>query len=335
MTDRTVLLIGGRSFIGGHVCRVLLRRNYRVLLHSSSSSDFRNLCDLIPHPAIEPVVCRYDQPDELRAVTGRSRFLIYAGLPYSKQSIGWSARANQDLLQFQSTLKIIAASQIERSAFVSVSGTIGRVAGGVADETRFAADQPPAGWGHLSQKIALESLIAQHVNEGLNAVIVNPSMCVGEFDTKPSTGEFFRFFARAPFSLMPEALLNLVDVEDAALGAVLAMEQGEVGQRYILGGINTTMGALIRRIKHLEGKPMPRVAMPRQLAVPAAYCCEVLNLVARRPAPIVPLLGIELIEQGSQHLSSRKAERAFGFKAKDPWPAVDRSYRWYKENAIL
>jgi dihydroflavonol-4-reductase len=335
MTTRTALLIGGRSFIGGHVCRVLLRRDYRVLLHSSSSCDFKNLRDLMPSAAIEPVVCRYDQPDELRAMMDRSRFIIYAGLPYSKQSIGRTAQANRDAGHFKSILKIIAASAVEKSAFVSVSGTIGRVTGGLADETRFAADQPPTGWGHLNQRIALESMIAQYVQNGLNAVIVNPSMCVGEFDTKPSTGEFFRFFARAPFSLMADALLNLVDVEDAALGVVLALEKGEAGQRYILGGANTTMGALIERIRRLAGKSMPRIALPRRLAIPAAYFFEVLNLLLRRPAPVVPLLGIELIEQGSQHLSSDKAQRMLAFRSKDPWPAVDRSYQWYKDNAIL
>jgi dihydroflavonol-4-reductase len=335
MTRRTVLLIGGRSFIGGHVCRVLLRRDYRVLLHSSLSSDFKNLRDLMPSTSIEPVVCRYDQPDELRELMDRSQFIIYAGLPYSKQSIGRTAWANQVAAQFKSILKVIAASEVEKSVFVSVSGTIGRVTGGLADETRFAADQPPTGWGHLNQKIALENMIAQCVQNGLNAVIVNPSMCIGEFDTKPSTGEFFRFFARAPFSFMADALLNLVDVEDAALGVVLALEKGEAGQRYILGGTNTTLGALVERIRRLEGKSMPRISVPRRLAIAVAYFFEVLNLLLERPAPVVPLLGIELIEQGSQHLSSAKAERMLDFRPKDPWPAVDRSYRWYKDHAML
>jgi hypothetical protein len=43
------------------------------------------------------------------------------------------------------------------------------------------------------QTIASERMVVRLVSTGLQAVIVNPSMCVGDFDTKPSTGEFLSF----------------------------------------------------------------------------------------------------------------------------------------------
>jgi dihydroflavonol-4-reductase len=331
----TVLLFGGRSFIGGHVCRVLLRRGYNVLLHSRSSADFKNLQGILPDAAIEPVLCRFDQHDELRKLMDRCKFAIYAAIPYSKQSIGRGGRTNRELVEFDTTLNILAASEIIKSVFISVSGTVGRVAGGLADETRSPGRDTPKGWGHLSQKIASEQLISEQVRNGLQAVIVNPSMCVGEFDTKPSTGEFFRFFARFPFALMPSALLNIVDVQDVAEGTILALEKGIVGQRYILSGTNTTMGALIQRIRQLHGRSGTPVAIPRRVAILAAWLSEVLNLVVRGPAPIMPLLGVELIGQGSQHLTCGKAARELGFEPGDAWTAVDKSYRWYKENKML
>ena len=331
----TVLLFGGRSFLGGHICRALLRQGYRVLLHSRSSGDFKNLSEVLPNAAIEAAVCDFTNQVELRKLMDRSRFVIYAAIPYSKQSIGQSSKIRRDLLEFELTLDILSASRVERSVFVSVSGTIGRVAGGLADETRCAGSDASGGWGHLKQKVASEAIIARRVRDGLRAVIVNPSMCVGEYDTKPSTGEFFRFFSRFPFALMPNELLNIVDVEDVALGTILALENGVPGQRYILSGANTTIGDLIRRIKKLGGQSMPRVVVPRPVAVLSAYCFELVNLVIRRPAPVVPLLGLELIEQGSQHLTCAKAQRELGFEPRDPWPAVDRSYRWYKQNRML
>jgi len=331
----TVLLFGGRSFLGGHICRALVRRGYRVLLHSRSSGDFKNLRDLIPCTAIEPVVCGFDKHEELQSLMGRSQFMIYAAIPYSKQSIGRSPRVQGDFLEFQSNLNLVTISNIKRAVFVSVSGTIGRAEGGVADETCAARSKRPRSWGHLTQKIASEEMILRFVRNGLPAIIVNPSMCVGEYDTKPSTGEFFRYISWLPFALMPDALLNIVDVEDVAIGTVLALEKGAVGERYILCGTNTNMGALIRRIKKLGGKSTPRVPIPRSIAVVTAYFFELLNLVVRRPEPVVPLLGIELIEQGSQHLSCGKAASKLGFVGGDAWAAVDRAYHWYVKNGIL
>ncbi len=201
----TVLLLGGRSFIGGHICRALIARGYHVLLHSRSSADFRNLSDIIPNAAVEPVVCGLDRHDELRALMDKCQFAVCAAIPYSKQSIGQRRAIHRDAQEFEATLAMLSASRIAKSVFVSVSGTIGRVAGGLADETRLAAHDPPTGWGHLVHKIAAEEMIGRYVRNGLRAVIVNPSMCVGAFDTKPSTGEFFKFFTRSPWSLMPEA----------------------------------------------------------------------------------------------------------------------------------
>jgi dihydroflavonol-4-reductase len=135
-----------------------------------------------------------------------------------------------------------------------------------------------------------------------------------------------------PFALMPQERLNIVDVEDVALGTVLALERGAPGQRYILSGTNTSVGALIRRVRELDGKSMPRLAIPRSMAIGAAYICEVFNLIVRGPKPVVPLLGIELIEQGSQHLSCEKARNELGYAPRDAWLAVERAHRWYEKN---
>jgi dihydroflavonol-4-reductase len=331
----TVLLFGGRSFLGGHICRALVKRGYRVLLHSTSSGNFRNLSDVIPDVAIEAAFCGFGEHEELRRLMGRCHFAIYAAVPYSRQSIGQSSRVRRDLIEFEATLNFLAISNIDKTVFVSVSGTIGRVEGGVANESCIMGPGRPKSWGHLTQKTASEEMILRFVRNGLKAVIVNPSMCVGEHDTRPSTGEFFIFISWLPFALMPNASLNIVDVEDVAIGTILALEKGAVGERYILCGINTNMGALIQRIKKLRGKPMPRVAIPRSIAIPAAYFFELINVVARRDKPLVPLLGIELIEQGSQHLTSAKAIDKLGFAAGNAWPAVDRAFHWYVKHGIL
>jgi nucleoside-diphosphate-sugar epimerase len=73
----TVLLFGGRSFLGGHICRALVKRGYRVLLHSTSSGNFRNLSDVIPDVAIEAAFCGFGEHEELRRlwVAVISRFM--------------------------------------------------------------------------------------------------------------------------------------------------------------------------------------------------------------------------------------------------------------------
>ncbi len=141
----TVLLFGGRSFLGGHICRALVRGGYRVLLHSRSSGAFNNLPDLVPDARIEPVACGFDDHAAMRTLMRRAQFIVHSAIPYSKQSIGQSGKSRRDLQQLEAMLDILATATIKKSVFVSVSGTIGRVAGGVADETRMAGGRRRAG----------------------------------------------------------------------------------------------------------------------------------------------------------------------------------------------
>lgn len=328
----TVLLFGGRSFLGGHICRVLVDRGYRVLLHSRSSGTFKNLPGVAPGPQVEIATCDFTEIARLRELMGRSSMVIHAAIPYFIQSIGQRDAVRDGLADFELTLGLLAASKIRKAVFVSVSGLADKAIG-----THGPAPGPPTGrlWCNHAAKLSAERMIMRHVEDGLPAAIVNPAMCVGAFDTKPSTGEFFRFFARSPFLFMADAPLDMVDVEDAALGAVLAMERGTCGQRYLLSGTRTTVGDLMRRIKQLEGRPMPRLHLPRAVAVGAALLSESLNLVLRRPKPAVPLMGIELIEQGATQLNCGKAAGELGFATGDAWAAVDRAHRWYKANQLM
>src|SRR5579875_428586 len=95
--------------------------------------------------------------------------------------------------------------------------------------------------------------------EGMDVVIVNPSTPVGPYDVKPTpTG---RIVLDTMLGRMPgyvETGLNLVAVEDVAIGHLLAYERGRAGERYILGNRNMHFGELVRLIAELAGRKPPR-----------------------------------------------------------------------------
>ena len=99
--------------------------------------------------------------------------------------------------------------------------------------------------------------------DGLPAVIVNPSTPVGPRDVKPTpTG---RIIVEAASGRMPAYVdtgLNLVHVDDVAAGHLLAFEHGRIGERYILGGDNLPLAEMLGEIAR-SGWPHPS---PRPLA---------------------------------------------------------------------
>ncbi len=306
---QTVVVFGGRSFIGDHICRALVARGYNV----------------------RSVGCSIKDHERLRKSLAGCDGLVYAAIPYFTQSLCNSSTAYRAIAEFKSFLKFLSSVRIKKAVFVSICGTIGS-AKGLANENTPSTE---ARGLHQKQKMMAERLILDYAHSGSHAVIVNPTMCVGPLDQKPSTGQFFRFLDRLPFAVMAGQKINIVDVEDVAVGTVLALERGRPGQRYILAYTNTTLGELQRRIKKLRGKPMPSISIPRWIAYALAYVSEAANLVLRRYRPLVPLVGLEMIEYGMQHYDGSKAQRELGFRPRDAWPAVERAVRWYEANDIL
>ena len=119
----------------------------------------------------------------------------------------------------------------------------------------------------------------------LPAVIVNPSTPIGPGDVKPTpTG---RMVAEAAAGRMPAYVdtgLNIVHVDDVAAGHLLAFEKGRVGERYVLGGENMTLGQILAEIARLCGRRPPTVSLPHDALVPLAVLRRDLGTADRKGA---------------------------------------------------
>jgi len=326
-----VVIMGGRSFLGGHICRVLLARGYGVALHSSSSPDFKNVNDLLGHPSLETVVCPLGDETRLMQMLEACTYLIYAAIPYPKQSLGRIKEMDHEMHEMESFLELLSKSAIKKSVFVSVCATIGDADGLATEEDKRSEEGVNAG---VRYKIRSENLVFKYTQKGLSATVVNPAVFVGEHDYNPSTGEFFRFFLQYPVAACVTHKFNIIAVEDAAHGVVLALEKGRSNQRYLLCGNNITFGDYIERVRALDGKSMPKICLGERTAIILAHMTEFLNLLLRRKKPLVPIMGIDLTRT-MQHYSIEKARHELGFEPGDAWPSVEKAYHWYKKNGIL
>ena len=103
---------------------------------------------------------------------------------------------------------------------------------------------------------------------GLPVVVVNPAAPVGPWDVKPTpTGGIILDFLRGKLPAYVNTGMNLVDVEDVAIGHALAMEKGEPGQRYILGNRNMTLKEVLKTLEAITGKKAPRLRAPLNLVI--------------------------------------------------------------------
>jgi len=129
-----------------------------------------------------------------------------------------------------------------------------------ADET-LPADRSHAG-GYKISKILAEDEILDGVGSGLHAVIVNPSVIIGERDTRFHAGQLIRDIKKGRIPFYVEGGMNIVYAGDVAEGMIAAAGRGRAGERYILAGENLTHEEVFRRTAALIGGRPPSPGSP-------------------------------------------------------------------------
>lgn len=234
---------GATGFVGSHVAREL----------REAGADVRDeRVDLLDPAALG------------RAVEGCEAVVHVAALYSFDAPAVEIERVNVD--GTRNLLEAAARHGVRRFLFTSTAGTCGPVPGRPATEE----DSPPA-W-ELVVPYKRTKLAAERLALEAGAIVVNPTAPIGDRDAKPTpTG---RMVANVAKGRMPAYVgttgLNLVDVRDVARGHVLALERGEPGERYILGGVNLPLREVFAAIADLAGRSRPRIRVPYALARAAA-----------------------------------------------------------------
>jgi dihydroflavonol-4-reductase len=238
-----VYVSGATGFVGGHVARELREAGAEV-------RDER--IDLLDRAGLE------------RAVEGCDAVVHVAALYSYDAPAADFERVNVE--GTRTLLDAAAAKHVRRFLFTSTAGTCGPVSGRMATER----DEPPA-W-ELTVPYKRTKLEAERLALAAGAVIVNPTTPIGDGDARPTpTGQMIEGVATGRIrAYVGTTGLNLVDVRDVARGHVLALERGEPGERYLLGGVNLPLADIFAAVADHAARPRPRLRVPYSVAEAAA-----------------------------------------------------------------
>jgi len=166
-------------------------------------------------------------------------------------------------------------------------------------------------------------------------VIVNPSFPVGPGDIKPTpTGQTILDFLNRKMPAYVETGMNVVDVEDVALGHLLAAEKGRVGERYILGGENLTMKQLLDLLAEITGLPAPRCRLPYYPILAMSFLnagfCKLFPSCTPRMTPQTIRMSRHLM-----FFNPSKAVEELDFPQTPAREALGKAVAWFEENGYV
>ncbi|MEL7420100.1 MAG: hopanoid-associated sugar epimerase [Cyanobacteria bacterium J06555_3] len=313
---------GGTGFVGANLVRLLLQRGYEVKVLVRRGSNIENLQSL----DLEIVTGDLNSQDLATLMSG-CEVLFHVAAQYSLWQSDRDSLYRSNVLGTRNILACAREAGIKRAVYTSSVAAIGVKQNGVADETYQSPVEQLIG-DYKKSKYYAEQEAVKAIAQGQDIVIVNPSTPIGAYDLKPTpTGEIILRFLQRKMPFYVDTGLNLIDVKDVAWGHILALEQGQTGDRYILGNQNLSFKQLLSKLEQITGLPAPKSTIPYWIPYSVAWLEE--NILAKAGRkPTVAIDGVRMSRQ-KMFYDASKAVSELSLPQSDIDLALTEAVKWF------
>lgn len=326
---KKVLVTGAAGFIGSHTVRKLLAENVEVRAMIRPGEDTRNIKDL-DIETVEADVMDVSAID--RAMTGVDTVFHLAAI-YQLWLKDRKKIYDVNLWGSRNVLWAALKKNIEKVVYTSSIAGIGISPGtNVSNEdTVFTHWDSPdyVRTKYLSQEEALG-----FAKNGLPLVVVNPAFPFGAGDVAPTpTGRLIIDLLEGKVPAVFDMGMCLVDVDDVAMGHVLAAKKGRIGEKYILGNENVSVKEFYRRVAEIAGVKPPTMTVPTFLVMLGAFFMEKRAEKTGEPPMATPTT----VRYSNRNIfyDGSKATRELGLKYTPIDESIRRAVEWFRSNGYI
>lgn len=304
------LVTGATGFVGSVLVRHLVERGDSVAVLHRATSKLDLLQPVTDH--VEHRIGDVREPESLAsAFDGVDRVYHTAGY------VSFGGPRDRELLvavNVEGTAHVVNAALragVERMVHTSSIAALGRPESGTGFIDETATWQPSRhNTAYALSKYRAELEVQRGVAEGLDAVLVNPSLVLGRGRAGDNTMRIIESVRDEKLPGIPSGGTCVVDVEDVAVGHIRAMERGRTGDRYLLGGENLRWTEILTTLAEAFGVDPPRRVVSQGWALALATASEAFAFLTRTR----PLLTRETarISAAFHRYSNRKAVEELG-----------------------
>jgi dihydroflavonol-4-reductase len=324
------LVTGAGGIIGSAVVRALQADGQEVKAMVRAGGDLRNLKGLDLEIVEGDLL---DRPSLDRALKGCSRLQQLAAVyrHWHPQGADFIRKVN-----IEGTRNILDAAtkcDLEKVVYTSSVSSVGFFTGRLSTEMDFpdpkdCARQPYRESKFLSEKLAWEYM------DRLPMTILNPCSPIGLRDWVPTpTGRTILDFLNGKMFAYVDVGMNLIDVDDLAVGFVNADKRGRNGQRYILGNKNIHLKDIFGELAALTGLKPPSVKMPKAVVRIVAEVNEAIANITKKE----PMAAVEqaLHLRYDEFVDCSKAVNELGLPQNDIRIAMVKAIKYYMETGAV
>jgi dihydroflavonol-4-reductase len=266
-----VLVTGGTGFLGSYLLRYLIERGEKVRAIRRSSSSM----DLVKTIETQVEWVEGDILDVVsleEAMEGIERIYHCAAVvSFDPDAVKIMKKVNAE--GTANIVNMALRTGVKRLLHVSSIAAIGRNKHSeiVTEETKW--ERSPLNSNYAISKMMAEQEAWRGSAEGLEVVVVNPSVIMGSGRWEDGTNGFFNQIWKG-LKFYPTGTTGFVDVRDVTRAMILLMNSEIVDERYILNGENVDYPTFLNWIAESLNKLKPTIKVTiflRELAWRVAW----------------------------------------------------------------
>ena len=254
--NKKILVTGAAGLLGSELVKQLLEKNYNVTaLHHSASINITHpgltirQCDILDTAGLE---------DVMQGITH-----VY----HCAAIVSFEPKDKYRLLKIniEGTANVVNAcldAGVQKLVHVSSVSALGRIRNGEVINERMNWSEETSNSVYGKSKYLGELEVWRGIGEGLQALIVNPSIILGGDNWDNGSAALFKT-AYNEFGWYTEGVTGFVDAKDVANAMILLMNSKISGQRFILSAENLSYKEIFSSIAKCFGKrPPPKKVTP-------------------------------------------------------------------------
>ena len=306
-----ILVTGATGFLGSELARQLVQQGNRIRCTKRSTSVIpailipiqehiewaeADLLDIFAlENALENVTQVYNCAARVSLQQAHKKDMIYANVTGTGNMVNLCLQKNCRLLH------------------VSSVAAIGQAKPGELTTEKHQLDQATETDGYAISKLESEMEVWRGNAEGLDAIIVNPSMIIGPNTGKEGSGQLFET-VRKGLKFYTCGGMGFVDVEDVAACMIALMGSNISGERFIINAENIPYKDLTAEIAQNFGLKPPAM-LAKSWVMELAWRGAKLASIFTGKAPAIDKVSAKEASRVRQFDNS-KLKKAIGFEFK-------------------
>jgi dihydroflavonol-4-reductase len=332
-----IAVTGATGLIGSHLTYALLKRNQSVLALSTHENNFHKIKQVFKYYNDDFEKHAHQLKFEICDVLDIWQLeAIFQGVDtvyHCAALVSFAPKDKERMFKInaEGTANVVnaaMANEVKRFCYVSSVATLNNPDFKLNIDESVVWKSTPEQSNYTISKYMAEREVWRAFEEGLNGVIVNPSIVLGPIESHQSSAQLV-LQAKRGIKFYTGGSSGFVDVRDVAAAAIALVDNQKFGQRFILNGFNSSYEALFSKLNVLFGHKAPTIFIPKWLLKLVAPVSRLLSKISKS----IPIIHQENIQSAYHQASFNNDKVSKNLNMK--FMAQDETLKWLHQSNMV